>query len=136
MDKQGWTLGIGSDLRVVGSCGEMADMSNPRGEITKPVWFVTAEKDGEVFGHALPEPWTTRRDDESGLSVYVGPDIGDGGDKAAQKELEAVLARGSNPDSEPGDWWFWRTAYGSNAYLAEVAGMSDEQRADYDPNGF
>jgi hypothetical protein len=38
-----YTIGFRSDLTVVGTNPEMADMSNPRGEIIRERWYAIAE---------------------------------------------------------------------------------------------
>jgi len=130
--KNGWNIGIDSDLEVVGTCGEMADMSNPRGEIIQPVWFVTAEKNGRIFYH-VPCKGTTITDPESGLSATDHPSIGENGEAAALAETQDVLDHDSDPDSDPINWNFWSTVYGSQAYLSQVAEMTDVERAETVP---
>jgi len=105
-----WTLDIVSELGVVGCDAEMADASNPRGEIIREVWFVTATGAGEVYAHI----WTT--ESESEARGWLG-------------SIRKSVARtdGWNPAGREA-WRHWRNLYGSSAYEAGEADLAATEK--------
>lgn len=108
-----WTLDIASELGVIGSNAEMADASNPRGEIIRGVWFVTATGErGEVYAHC----WTTESESE------------------ARGWLDSIRESvrqtdGWNPAGREA-WHHWRNLYGSTAYEADGADLAATEKRD------
>ena len=94
-----YTLGIASELGVIGRDPECADASNPSGEMHGEIYFVTAaDDDGRIFSHC----WITR--DEGEARDWMG------------RILKAVSETdGWSPEGREA-WRHWRNAYGSAAY--------------------
>jgi len=106
-----WNLDIASELRVVGNDPEMADMSNPRGEIIREVWFVTATSDdGRAFAH-----------------VWDSEDEGEVGGWLDSIRESVSRATGWNPEGRDA-WRHWRNLYGSAAHEAAGDDADGERR--------
>ena len=90
---------IESFVTVVGSNPEMADMSNPRGDIHREVWYPTVTTpDGRIF---VPT-----------MSGYM--------DKNEAAEYSAFLEEhGADPVTDKG-FEFLRNSYGSDAHFFEL----------------
>jgi len=108
-----WILDIANELRVVGNDPEAADISNPRGDIIREVWFVTAESQrGEILAHV----WSTE----------------------SRAEAAGWLAsiRGSvqrTPGWDPSNrraWHHWRYVYGSEAFLVNERDEAEREKQD------
>jgi len=107
-----WTLDIASELGVVGHDAESADVGNPRGEIIRDVWFVTATGGrGEVYAHV----WTTESETEA---------------RGWLDSIRASVARtdGWNPAEREAAWRHWRNLYGSAAHEAAGDDAEGEKR--------
>lgn len=92
-------------------------------------YFVAAEfSDGEVYAHKTSFLGCKVEQDEEGYDHFgdIRPES-EARAKALCARVQAHVAAGGKLDMD--QWRFWRTVYGSGAYLAEVAEMTPRQRA-------
>lgn len=93
------------------------------------IYLVTVEfAGGEVYAHKVSFPGCKVEQDEEGYDHFG--DIRPQQEARAQSLCDRVqrhIAAGGSLDMS--HWSFWRTVYGSRAYLTEVAEMTPAQRA-------
>jgi hypothetical protein len=89
--------------------------------------FVVVEtKTGDIFAHVHAFNDCAPAQTDDGETYWAHVEAAPLADALARK-VQAHVSGGNAINLD--HWYHRRTAYGSNAYLAEVAGMSKEQRA-------
>jgi len=98
-------------------------------EYTAEVYRVTVGfANGEVYAHRISFPGCEVEADEEGISHFADVRVSAMAKAERLKSrIEAAVAAGRALDMA--NWAFYRTIYGSSAYLQEVAEMTPEQRA-------
>ena len=71
-EETGWNVGFPSDYVVVGTNPEMADMSNPHGEIVRERWFIVAE-DAKGNRRAWGGPYDSPEDADAAYRLEAPP---------------------------------------------------------------
>ena len=109
-----FTLSVASEEAAIGQCGEMADMSNPRGYIYGIIYFVVATfADGSVFNHF--KSYKSEEDAEA-LCGKIEAAM-----KWRQREVDPKASS---------HWSYFRTTYGSQRFSREEAGVVAREKAD------
>jgi hypothetical protein len=106
-----------------------AGRSDDGTDYTAEVYLVTVEfQGGEVYAHNVSFPGCKVEQDEEGYSHFgdIRPEAEARANSLCAR-VQAHVAAGGTLDMA--QWSFWRTVYGSGAYLSEVAGMTPRQRA-------